>query len=255
MVKFRNLPAVSLVLIVCLIVSCTDGNLRSAHIEKKVETTDTITRVSITKKSNFLRFHVHLIPDTFHAFFLEGEKIHVESMEVQTDNNKLTLIDHNSWSISGGFHEMVHFNWHIPPDKSFTLHINGSPINISSADTLRNPSFVIASSKSFGTIDVLVANNRCAISQNSGSADFIVKGRTGRLSLTSNGSGPMRMNELIAEEVHVSTEGRNDVYIYCEKQLNATINNIGNVYYAGNPGDINVNGSGPGQLIAITSEQ
>lgn len=242
----------SLILMAYFAASCTEWNATSEQVVKEVETPDTITKVSITKNSNFLRFQVHLIPDTIHAFFLEGDTKSVNGVVAETDGRMLVLEDENAWRLAEGFHNTLHFKWHIPPGTSFNLRVDGTPINISSADTLRNPSLAISSSKSFGTINLLVANNRCAISQSSGSADFTVKGRTQKLSVTCNGSGPMFMDKLVADAVSVATEGQNDVYIHCKKQLKATINNIGNVYYAGNPGEITEKGDGPGKLIAIT---
>lgn len=236
-------------LILVLVFSCTRREDPHARMEYKI--TGTITNFVIKKESNFLRFYIRIIPDTLQALIIEGEKEHLNKLQINSRNGTLRIADENPWSISSGFRNSITFYWHVPPELALKISADGTPISIESSDTIYNPNLSIRSAKSFGDINLVVSNTTCSITQSSGAAGVAVKGNTMKLIVTCNGAGPMDLLDLKAEQVQVSTEGQNDIYLHAEKELKALIENIGNVYYSGEPEEILRNGNGPGKLISV----
>jgi hypothetical protein len=63
------------------------------------------------------------------------------------------------------------------------------------------------------------------------------------------GFGRIDNRGLVSKFVYVNNKSSNDLYLQVTTELGATIENIGNIYYSGNPSVVNLNQIGTGKLI------
>jgi hypothetical protein len=69
--------------------------------------------------------------------------------------------------------------------------------------------------------------------------------------ISNKGYGPVNALGLWTNYTFLGTYSPNDCYVYVEGEIGATINNIGNVYYKGNPPVVNQDLTSSGKLIPI----
>ena len=84
-----------------------------------------------------------------------------------------------------------------------------------------------------------------------GTADIVLKGDCEISYIYSAGSGLIDNRELSSKFVYVNNKSSNNVYLQATVEMGATIENIGDIYYAGNPAVINLNQIGTGKLIKL----
>ncbi len=84
-----------------------------------------------------------------------------------------------------------------------------------------------------------------------GTADVVLKGFCQISYLYTTGLGRIDNRGLHSKYVYVNNKSSNDVYLQATVELGATIENIGNIYYSGNPPVINLNQIGTGKLIKL----
>jgi hypothetical protein len=84
-----------------------------------------------------------------------------------------------------------------------------------------------------------------------GTADVILKGFCEISYLYSAGFGLIDNRDLVSKFVYVNNKSSNDLYLQATTELGATIENIGNIYYSGNPPVVNFKQIGTGKLIKL----
>lgn len=84
-----------------------------------------------------------------------------------------------------------------------------------------------------------------------GTADIVLTGKCEISYVYSAGFGRIDNRDLSSKFVFVNNKSSNDVYLQATIDLGATIENIGNIYYTGNPPTINLNKTGTGKLIKL----
>ena len=73
------------------------------------------------------------------------------------------------------------------------------------------------------------------LKQHTGPADFNIHGVSKFLYVYTNGNGWMYCQDMLADKVHVSSNGTGDVFVNAENELRVELRSIGNVNYYGNP--------------------
>lgn len=113
---------------------------------------------------------------------------------------------------------------------------------------------VLTSLKSYGSGNIDATgefnNNENFNAEIKGSADILLeKGTTGKLNISSAGSGNFKSFGFTAQQAEISISGSGNAEITVTQLLKATINGSGNVYYKGNPAAIQKDISGSGKVI------
>lgn len=98
-------------------------------------------------------------------------------------------------------------------------------------------------------INVDVKTLHCALHY--GTLDIIIKGKSGLSYVYSASFGLVNLIELESKFVYANNKSSNDVYLKANSHLGATIENIGNIYYAGNPKTVTFDKIGTGELIHL----
>ena len=102
-----------------------------------------------------------------------------------------------------------------------------------------------------GSIELNIDADVLYCGLNYGTADIRIKGNCEISYLYSAGFGLIDNGELVSKFVYVNNRSSNDLYLKVTTELGATIENIGNIYYSGNPPVVNLNQIGTGKLIKL----
>ncbi len=89
------------------------------------------------------------------------------------------------------------------------------------------------------------------VKNHTGPGDCTISGVTEELYAYSTGNGFIFADQLQSNVTSAISGGTGELYVYAKDSLFARIDYIGNVYYAGNPTSISLNGSGDGRLIPL----
>lgn len=117
--------------------------------------------------------------------------------------------------------------------------INGNGLNQDELRFITNGSAVINSSFNVNTFEGRI----------NGSGDATYAGTAKDASFYITGTGNIYATTLVTEKSAITISGVGDVRVTVSQELNVTITGAGNVYYYGDPGIINTNITGTGELI------
>ncbi len=123
--------------------------------------------------------------------------------------------------------------------------------DVSTVDTLTTDTLWLNVFEGAGQINLKLNVNRLYCALNYGTVDIILEGRCGLAFVYSASFGLINMLDLESTFVFMNNRSSNDVYVRATNQLGATIENVGNIYYAGNPPVVNLNRIGSGELIKL----
>lgn len=124
--------------------------------------------------------------------------------------------------------------------------------NVSSNDTIRLRNLVINVREGAGVIDFIVNTEMIYCNLHYGTADIKMRGLSNFCSVYSASFGLIDNRGLLSNQVYLNNKSSNDLYVFAKDILEVTIENIGNVYYTGNPYQILLSQSGTGELIRLT---
>ncbi len=123
--------------------------------------------------------------------------------------------------------------------------------NISTTNLLQTDSLYINVHEGAGEIKLNISVDRLYCSLHYGTADIILYGLSEVSYVYSASFGLINLIDLESTFVFMNNRSSNDVYVNVVHQLGATIENVGNIYYTGNPDLVTIDGPGPGQLIKL----
>lgn len=84
-----------------------------------------------------------------------------------------------------------------------------------------------------------------------GTADIRLNGEVDVCYVYGDGFGRIDNRDLVVSQVYVTNRSSNDIFLQATLRLGATIENIGNIYYRGDPPEIELQRTGSGQLIRM----
>lgn len=82
---------------------------------------------------------------------------------------------------------------------------------------------------------------KCSVS---GGGDATLEGNSRRLDVSLNGGGDIHAGSFKAQTATFHANGGSDVHIYASNELTGNISGGGNVYYSGNPAQVNIDAKG-----------
>lgn len=117
-------------------------------------------------------------------------------------------------------------------------------------DTVHADRFELEQWGAQGSARLLLEVESCAIGLHTGAGDVVAAGRChGAADLFSGIMGPIDASQLQARLVRVNNSGVADVRCWATDQLDAQINDVGDVYYRGDPSIIHQQITGSGRLL------
>jgi hypothetical protein len=148
-------------------------------------------------------------------------------------------------------------NWLRSYDKPLNVYVSVKNLwkisynaagNVSSTNTLRGDSIKIEVWGGCGTIDLNLEYVEGWFVLNMGTADYNLHGKCDIATFYMNDMGFCQAKDLVSRYCVVNSRGTNDCYVNSTVALYATIENIGSVYYTGNPGSVGGKITGSGVL-------
>ncbi len=98
-------------------------------------------------------------------------------------------------------------------------------------------------------MDVDVSTLYCSLHY--GTLDIILRGKAGVSYIYSASFGFINTLDMESDYMYINNRSSNDIYVRAKTHIGATIDNIGNIYYAGNPITVSFNKNGKGELIEL----
>ncbi len=123
--------------------------------------------------------------------------------------------------------------------------------DINTVDTLLTDTLWLSVNEGAGQINLELNVLRLYCALHYGTADIVLGGISGLSFVYSASFGLIDMINLESNFMYVNNRSSNDIYLTAKTHLGATIENIGNIYYAGNPLTVNLERTGSGELIKI----
>lgn len=121
--------------------------------------------------------------------------------------------------------------------------------DLTSSDTLRFDSLMVAVYAGCGTIDLDLDITSGHFVENRGTADFDLHGRCGICYVYAGEYGAFHCEDLSMAYCFVTSLGSNDCWVNAKNILGVSIVGIGNVYYTGIPDSLYYTITGQGKLI------
>jgi hypothetical protein len=81
-----------------------------------------------------------------------------------------------------------------------------------------------------------------------GAAHIKAKGELDRLTVRMAGAGHADFSELVSKDTHVTVDGVGNVIVHPKDKLDATMNGVGAIYYAGSPTEVSTRMNGLGTI-------
>ena len=123
--------------------------------------------------------------------------------------------------------------------------------DITCLNTLTTDSFYFETKIGVGHLDFDINCNYSSFKIHAGTSDLTIKGTANSNYIYSFGYGPVEAVNYICDNNAVHLKNLASARINVNNDLNATIENKGNIYYKGNPSQVKTNITGKGQLIKL----
>ena len=201
------------------------------------------TSIDIGDKINLV-----ITPDQEDRLVLEAGDRLLEQIRTEVVGNTLMIRNENTC------------NWVRRLDVPITVHVWCAALDeityrgtgdISSTDTITGPLFRFYSENGAGRVDLLLNVAGCYIGLFNGSTDVTVSGSCIEAWFYTFGFGRLGAAGFRTQKCHPHSNSSGMLTCHASDQLYATIDNIGDIYYAGNPSEVHSTIVGTGQLIGI----
>jgi len=186
-----------------------------------------------------------LTQDTVNKITVEAGSKVIGGITTEILNRQLYIRNRNSCNWLRSYNKPL--NVHVSVKKFWKLYYNGAG-NVSSANTLKGDSVKLEIWGGSGTVDLDLDYNQGWFGMFMGTADFNLHGRCDMTSFYLNNMGLCQAKGLLSKYCSVTSRGSNDCYVNVKVSIWAVIENIGSVYYTGNPPDIGGRITGTGVL-------
>jgi len=120
--------------------------------------------------------------------------------------------------------------------------------NITCTNTVLTDTLWISAYEGAGLIDLELDVKTLYCSLHYGTLDIVLRGKSGLSYVYSASFGLINMLDIESNFLYINNKSSNDVYVRVATYLGATIENIGDIYYAGNPETVTLEQIGSGVL-------
>ena len=170
----------------------------------------------------------------------------IPGIKTEVSQNTLTITNENSC------------NWVRSYDKPIEVHIS-TPVldtivyqasgNLTFVNEFRADSIKLDVLEGAGSIHLWLNTTISTCNLHYGTADLNVKGTVHISYLYSGGYGPADLRNLSTGYTFMTSNSTNNCFVNCSGELEVKLNNVGDVYYFGNPPTVSLFGTGTGMLI------
>lgn len=197
-----------------------------------------------------LRNNVDLVvhTDTFYHLSVTAGSHLVDGIKTEVEGNTLKLSNINRCNWLRSFKNTFIVDVWVNSLEEITVEEASG--NIDFADTLKQ-NLVLNSGSSTGDYHLKLDCSSATLALHTGPADLYVQGHIGVTYAYSSGYGKIDMSETDSDDIYIANFGTNDLYIKANKRIDAELSYVGNIYYRGNPSQIDEKYTNSGRLINI----
>jgi len=178
---------------------------------------------------------------------VEAGKNIIDGISTEVENRQLTIRNLNKCNWLRSYDKPL--NVYLRTPHVWKINYNSSG-NLTTQNTLVMDSLKLEVWGGCGRIELYLDLYQGAFYLQIGTADIHLNGQCGISYMYSGDFGLIDASQMKTAYSFISSQSSNDCYIWVTKELHATIESIGNIYYKGNPGVIETTINGQGRVIA-----
>jgi hypothetical protein len=229
----------ALILLLCFaaglagLVSCNKGGVcvsNSGPVILQERPTAPFDSIDLADNVNLI-----LTQDSVDKITVEAGNKVIGGITTEVLNRQLIIRNHNTCNWLRSYDKPL--SVHVSVKKLWKIYYNGAG-NISTTNTLKGDSVKLEIWGGCGTVNLELDYNQGWFGMFMGTADFNLHGRCDMTSFYLNNMGLCQTTDLVSKYCSVTSRGSNDCYVNVRVSIWAVIENIGSVYYTGNPPDI-----------------
>ncbi len=206
-------------------------------------TSEDFNLISLNNNVNLI-----LTQDSVNTVMVEAGKNIISSIKTEFVNGHLNIKNTSSCNWLRSYAKNI--NVYVSVKRLDSLKYKSSG-NVSCTNTIKNDSISIDVWGGAGTIELDLDMRIARLNIHYGTVDMIFHGSSSVTYIYAASYGPFHCEDLYSGNVYINNRGTNDCYVRAKKVLEATIENIGNIYYYGNPEVVSSNITGEGELIKM----
>jgi len=239
----KNLKYLIFYSIILTIFSCQkEASIFSAgEIAKELRYLDAFNAIEL-----YDCFDVYLKSDTINKIEIEAGKKQFQNIETSVLNGVLTITDSNKMQFLKGYDKL---KLYISVDSLTSVNVYDAS-KLLTNDTLNVADLNILFVSQLGSCNITINARSLGLDIWYGAGDYILKGKTNHARLNACELSFIYADALETNSVYVLNNGMGDCYVKSNGSLGVEINDSGNIYYSGNPVDLQITShSGNGKLI------
>jgi hypothetical protein len=202
--------------------------------------------------SAFRFLHIYNNVDVFLSYGAEysievhaGKNI-MNGIKTRIDDNTLSIKNENTCNWVRSYEKPLEVYITTPTLDSIVYQASG---NLTSTNQFSTDSLKLDVLEGAGTIDLNVNASRSTYNLHYGTVDLNVRGYSHISYLYSGGYGPANLRNLRTVYTYLTNNSTNNCFVWSTLSLDVKIENVGDVYYWGDPQIVNFSGTGSGKLI------
>lgn len=241
MKKYFLVPYAFTMLMVALI-SCVSGELSQQAIkgDKKVETQNREVG-SFESISSYGSFNVYVSYANKTEVKVEAESNLLPYIETSVESNKLIIKPVEGSSLNSNYPITVYVK--SPYCKQSQLFGSGNmKVDGFTSDEI---SFEIKGSGNISAENIKIGQLKCSIA---GSGDIKASGNVENSHVNIAGSGSVYLDKVMSKTSTISIAGSGSAHVWVSERLNSKISGSGDIYYKGNPSEVENTVFGSGKI-------
>lgn len=240
-------PLAGLILTLLVIVifsSCRKESkcIKSAGAVKK----ETRTLTGFTKIELYDKINLILEPSAVNEISIEAGEHILPFVIAEVNGNTLKLEDGNKCNFLRSFKNEI--NVTVKFTSLNEIYFSGAG-SIISKDTVKTGYFHIEARSSSGDVNLKVNLDSVKVIMHTGTSNVKIAGRSLKTELYTGGNGKMNFLDLNTDVMLCNNSGTGDVYLHVNDYLFAYLGLLGNIFYTGDPGGLDVFEENEGRLI------
>lgn len=206
-----------------------DGT-KSFRATKALKTDKTYDVGAFNKIKINASLKVYLTQDSTFSLKGQGKKHEFDNLTISNENGTLTIDSKKDLTFFGD-NDLPDMYISLPNLEK--LEISGASSIIGQNKFIQNAPLSIEISGA-SEIDMEVDVPSCFVGT-SGAGDVMLKGKSQKLEVRSNGATDLKGNDLVADSVTVAISGAGDISVHAVRTLDITASGAGSIKYKGTP--------------------
>ncbi|MCB9361060.1 MAG: DUF2807 domain-containing protein [Flavobacteriales bacterium] len=229
--KYKIVQFLIAIIFICLLYSC-DKDSACLKGAGNVVTEDRTPTESFDKIFLNHNINLQITQDSNVSITAVGGENLLSRIITKVEDGTLKISSENKCSFLRDYDNLITIYLRVPNIKNIEYIGFG---DVTSNGILNFPELTIDSREGTGDVDLTLNSTNLYLKQHTGPADFKIHGVSKFLYVYTNGNGWMYCQDMLADKVHVSSNGTGDVFVNPVNELRVELRAIGNVNYYGNP--------------------